>query len=195
MNGHRSSSNNSDDLLLPLTIHTRSHQLPFDSCWNVRVLHNLPPYTNHITNAILNLSTNSFCPLDTALVLTSDNLLLDLPPSIPLATPWWHLSKTLQWRHLVVCSHTFTLFWLRKTSVTVEIFQLSIRVFTCAFPAEIPVLSLILCYKKGKLRDNFYRSEGLECAIVNTIYSVMRYFCYLHYQCSWGMICILHWIM
>ena len=27
-----------------------------------------------------------------------------------------------------MCSHTFTLFWLRKMSVTVEIFQLSLRV-------------------------------------------------------------------
>jgi hypothetical protein len=38
--------------------------------------------------AILTLHTNSFCPLDTALALTSDNLLLNFPPSIPLATPW-----------------------------------------------------------------------------------------------------------
>ena len=45
--------------------------------------------------AILNLPTNSFCPLDTALALTLDNLFLNFPPSITLATPWWHLSKTL----------------------------------------------------------------------------------------------------
>ena len=45
--------------------------------------------------AILNLHTNSFCPLDTALALTSDNLLLNFPPSFPLSIPWWHLSKTL----------------------------------------------------------------------------------------------------
>ena len=30
-----------------------------------------------------------------------------------------------------MCSHTFTLFWLRKTSVTIKIFWLSFCVFTC----------------------------------------------------------------
>jgi len=49
MNGHRSSSNSPDDLPLPVAIHARSHQLPFDSCWNIHVLHNLLPNTNHIT--------------------------------------------------------------------------------------------------------------------------------------------------
>ena len=34
-------------------------------------------------------------------------------------------------------SHTFTLFWSRKTSVIVEVFQLSFCVFVCAFPLEI----------------------------------------------------------
>ena len=38
--------------------------------------------------AILNLLTNSFYLLDSVLALISDNF----PPSIPLATPWWHLS-------------------------------------------------------------------------------------------------------
>ena len=81
INGHRFSSNSPDDLPLPLAIHTRSHKLPFDSCWNVRVLHNLPPNTNFITRH--HLPTNSFCLLDTALVLTLDNFLLNFPPSIP----------------------------------------------------------------------------------------------------------------
>jgi hypothetical protein len=38
--------------------------------------------------AILNLHANSFYLLDSVLALISDNFL----PSIPLATPWWHLS-------------------------------------------------------------------------------------------------------
>jgi hypothetical protein len=38
--------------------------------------------------AILNLLTNLFYLLDSVMALTSDNF----PPSIPLATPWWHLS-------------------------------------------------------------------------------------------------------
>ena len=56
LNGHWSSSNSPDDLPFPVAIHTRSHQLPFDSCWNVRVLHNLPPNTNLITRHHLELA-------------------------------------------------------------------------------------------------------------------------------------------
>ena len=37
----------------------------------------------------------------------------------------------------VMCSHTFILFWLRKTSVTVKLFWLSFRVFASAFPTVI----------------------------------------------------------
>ena len=92
MNGHRSSSNSPDDLPLPVAIHTRSHQFPFDSCWNVCVLHHLPQNTNLIPATILNLPTNSFCLLDTALVLISDNFFFKFP-SIhssrnPLVTPF-----------------------------------------------------------------------------------------------------------
>ena len=38
-----------------------------------------------------------------------------------------------------MCSHSFTVFWLRKTSVIVEMFQLSFCMFTCvcAFCLEI----------------------------------------------------------
>jgi hypothetical protein len=36
-----------------------------------------------------------------------------------------------------VCSHTFTLLWLRKTSVNVETYQLSFRVFMYAFHLKI----------------------------------------------------------
>ena len=36
-----------------------------------------------------------------------------------------------------VCSHTFTLFWLRKTSVIIEIYKINLHVFVCAFPPEI----------------------------------------------------------
>jgi hypothetical protein len=54
----------------------------------------------------------------------------------------------------VMCSHTFTLFWLRKKSVTIKMFRISFRVFVCAFPQRslqffvrfFPFLSLILCY-------------------------------------------------
>ena len=36
-----------------------------------------------------------------------------------------------------VCSHTFTLFWLRKTAVIIKIYQISFLVYVCAFPSEI----------------------------------------------------------
>ena len=55
MNGHQSSSKNPDNLTLTVPIHNKSHQLPFNSCWNVRVLHNLLPNTNHITCCHLDL--------------------------------------------------------------------------------------------------------------------------------------------
>ena len=38
---------------------------------------------------------------------------------------------------LTVCSHIFTLFWLRKTSVIVEILQLFFRMFVYAFHPDI----------------------------------------------------------
>ena len=40
-------------------------------------------------------------------------------------------------RGKTVCSHTFTLFWSRKTSVIIKIFWLSFHVFACAFPMVI----------------------------------------------------------
>ena len=48
VNGHRSTCTvtNSD---LPVPIHTQSHQLPFQECWSVRVIHKLPDTTpNHV---------------------------------------------------------------------------------------------------------------------------------------------------
>ena len=37
----------------------------------------------------------------------------------------------------VVCSHTFSLFWLRKTSVIFKIYQISFHMFVCVFTQEI----------------------------------------------------------
>ena len=128
MNDHQSSSN----LPLPVAIHTRSHQLSFDSCWNVRVLQNLPLILITSPTTILNLPINSFCPLDTALVLTSDNSLLNFPPSLPLSQPPGGIFQKLSCDAIfVMCLHTFTLFWLRKTSVTIKIFWISFRVCVC----------------------------------------------------------------
>ena len=42
-----------------------------------------------------------------------------------------------------VCSHTFTLFWLRKTSEIIEMFQLSFHVFVCLSSGDL-IFSVIV---------------------------------------------------
>ena len=76
--------------------------------------------------AILNL--HSFCPIDTAL----DNLLLNYPPSIPLATPWWHLSKTLVTSSLL-CAHIHLLSsdWERRPCPSNSFDFVSVCLFVC----------------------------------------------------------------
>ena len=88
MNGHRSSSNSPDDLPLPVAIHTRFHHLPFNSFGMYGCSITCPLTLTKSLAAILNFLTNLFYLLDSFLALISDNF----PPSIPLATPWWHLS-------------------------------------------------------------------------------------------------------
>ena len=43
----------------------------------------------------------------------------------------------ISFNHLIIINDTFTLFWSRKTSLIVEMFQLSFHVFTFAFHPEI----------------------------------------------------------
>ena len=74
-----------------------------------------------------------------------------------------------------VCWHTFTLFWLRKTSVIVETFQLSFRVFVCAvhpeiysffrqqFPFSFPIFLLDFKRKTQTSRSLPSRSYHLSC--------------------------------
>jgi hypothetical protein len=54
MNGHQSSTKKGNRLSLPVAIHTKSPQLPFNSCWNVPVLQNLPRTLIKSLTAILN---------------------------------------------------------------------------------------------------------------------------------------------
>ena len=72
--------------------------------------------------AILNLSKNLFCPLDTALVLTSDNFNSIFPPPLFLfrTHPGASYPKLSHGTIFNVSSHTFTLFRFRETSVIVE---------------------------------------------------------------------------
>ena len=92
---------------------------------------------------ILNLPINLFCPLDSALVLTSDNFhsifsLHPLHSFLSCNSPSGTFPKLSHGAIFTMCSHTFTLFWSRKTPVIVKIFQLSFHVFVCAFRPEIP---------------------------------------------------------
>ena len=48
MNGHRFTTTVSNQDL-PVVIHTQSHQIPFQECWSVSVIHKLPDSTpDHI---------------------------------------------------------------------------------------------------------------------------------------------------
>ena len=77
--------------------------------------------------SILNLPINSFCPLDTALVLTSDNFHLIFPPFPPLSPTF--LSHNL----LVAPFKNSHMMPLRETSVIIKIFWISIHVFYVHF--------------------------------------------------------------
>jgi hypothetical protein len=99
-------TNSPDELPFPVAIHIRSHHLPFNSCWNVRVLHNLP--------IILTISLTAIHSCCNPLMATFHKLSSDAI--------------------FVVCSQTFALFWLRKMAMPVKIFRLSFRVSTCACP-------------------------------------------------------------
>ena len=83
--------------------------------------------TNHVTPGILNAPISSFCPLDTTMVLTSDNFL-----SISLH-PFLFPSGSLKLSRgaiFTACSHIFILFWLTKLSVRVKTYQLNLFVFS-----------------------------------------------------------------
>ena len=59
--------------------------------------------------AILNLPINSFCPLDTALILSSDNFLLNIPPSLPLSQPLVASLKNSLVTPSLLCVHIHSL--------------------------------------------------------------------------------------
>ena len=61
-------------------------------------------------------------------------------PSIPCSPPflsWNPLVALFKNSYVMLCSHTFTLFYSRKTSVIVKIFQVNFCAFVCTFPLEI----------------------------------------------------------
>ena len=106
MNGHQS-SNNPDNLPHLVTIDTKTHQLPFNSCWNVHILHNLPLILITSPAAIMNLPINFICPLDITLVLTT---ILSTPPLFLSRTqPSGSYTNLSCGTIFTLCSHTFTL--------------------------------------------------------------------------------------
>ena len=116
MNYHRSSSNNPENLPLPVVIHTKSHQLSFNSCWNVRALHNLPYNTNHITRRHLELSYQFILSSrQHPWYYPSDNFHSIFPESPTLlpsfcSFPTGSYSKLSLGASFTVCSHRLHLF-------------------------------------------------------------------------------------
>ena len=116
---------------------------------------------------ILNLPINLFCPLDTSLVLTSDNFYFIFPRSPPLfhpsclVTSLVALSKTLTWRHLY-CVFTYIYSVLIKKEIC-DCRNISIK-FLRVFPLEISSIF-------GK---SFLLSFSVFCAIHILVLSFPR---------------------
>ena len=107
MNDHRFSYNNPDNLSVPVAIYTKFQKFPFNSSWNVRVLHNVPLILIISPANILNSPINSICPLVTALLIISINF--SLHPLYSPFFPFLHLlalTRNFTWQHLY-CLFTY----------------------------------------------------------------------------------------
>ena len=115
VNGHRFILQQFRQFTLPVLNHTKSHQPHFNSHRNVHVLLTYHPILITSIAAILNSPINSLCPLDTALVLTSDNFNFISPPSVPIrlsSCPFSGVSYS-RMSHGAICTvypRTFILF-------------------------------------------------------------------------------------
>ena len=66
MNGYRFTTTVSNTLTdQPVAIHTQSHQIPFQECWSVSIIHKLPNSTPTTSATNLKLHTNSSSNHDT----------------------------------------------------------------------------------------------------------------------------------
>ena len=87
-------------LTIPLvTTDTSSHKLPSNSCWNVCVLHKLPPIPITSPTIILNLPIKSFNPPNTVLALiqiTTPILFSSITSFLSVPS----LLETVMWHHL-----------------------------------------------------------------------------------------------
>ena len=77
------------------------------NCQNVHVLHDLPPNINQIPCHHLDLAYQFICPPDVALILTSDDSLSLLPPSLPF---FLFLSLVALTQNCHMCSHLYCVF-------------------------------------------------------------------------------------
>ena len=82
MNGHRSSSNNSQNVPLPVAPNSTNSLLIPVGMYVYSIIYVVILITS--PTAILNYPINSLCPLDTALVLTSDDFHSIFSPFPPL---------------------------------------------------------------------------------------------------------------
>ena len=132
MNGHRSSSNNLDNLPLPVAIHTKSHQLPINSCWKYLYSITYPTNTNHITCCHIELAYQCILTsIDTALVLTSDDI-HSFPSSPPFLPPFLlhiHSGSTLYSSHMLL---SLLCVYIRLLSFDLERHLWSTRCFSSA---------------------------------------------------------------
>ena len=78
-----------------------------------------------------------------------------------------------------VCPHTFLLFWLRKTSVIVEKYQLNFRVFMCGFHQRSPHFPIYFAMKMNlhlDVRERFHYWVNVDLKLV-----FVYFLWYFHY--------------
>ena len=160
-------TNNTDNLPITVAMYTQCHKLLFNSCWNVRVIHNLSSNINHITPRHLELGYQLILSSKHSLGLTPDNLFnfptIHTTPPFFLLLPWWLLLETITWRHLY-CVFTYIYsHLLRQSSLSIQTYQLSFRGFflfiffgllsgeSLIFSVRVSFLFLFLYKLKNKL--------------------------------------------
>ena len=101
--------------------------LPFRSCWNARILHNLSLSTNHISSRNHELSNQSILSSRHRPQILFHSILPLYFPLLPSCCSFRGGSYSKQSHKAIfkACSHKFIFFWLRKASVSVRTFQLS----------------------------------------------------------------------
>ena len=135
INSHPSSSNNPNNLPLPVGIHNRS----FNSCWNLHVLHNLPPNTT--THGHLELYQFILSSIHSLGINFRElSFLFSSTPAFFMFLSLWGLLKTVLWRQLYCVFTYINSLLIDKMSVSIKTHQLSSHIFyyfICVFHLEI----------------------------------------------------------